>query len=162
MIGNTHSNRFVSWGSFVLLILAGNVVQAAQLAAATPRLIEAFTSSDLFITGKAAVNPNPGRSKTKIEIYELDGIQRIEAKLSEGLTADPEQSKHIVLQRIQQLDTGTRAQMQRAAIGLAKAVQYGVDRYPAIVFDGQAVVYGLTDLEAALRHYWMWQTRDRP
>jgi integrating conjugative element protein (TIGR03757 family) len=52
--------------------------------------------------------------------------------------------------------------MQRAAMGLAKAVQYGVDRYPAIVFDGQVVVYGITDLEAALQHYRAWLTGDQP
>ena len=31
--------------------------------------------------------------ESELHVYELDGIQRIEAKLSEGLTADPEQSK---------------------------------------------------------------------
>ena len=52
--------------------------------------------------------------------------------------------------------------MQRAAMGLAKAVQYGVDRYPAIVFDGQMVVYGVTDLEAALQYYRAWRTGRQP
>jgi len=32
-----------------------------------------------------------------------------------------------------------------------------VDRYPAIVFDGQAVVYGVTDVETALAHYQKWR-----
>ena len=29
-------------------------------------------------------------------------------------------------------------------------MQYGIDRYPAVVFDGEAVVYGVTDLTVAL------------
>lgn len=149
-------------GTLVLVALAGNVVQAAELTAGHPRLIEVFTSSDLPITGGAVISSALGRPTPDLQIYNLDGIQRIEAKLSKDLTADPEQSKRIVLQRIQQLDEVSRAQMQRAAMGLAKAVQYGVDRYPAIVFDGQVVVYGITDLEVALQHYRAWRTGNQP
>ena len=43
-----------------------------------------------------------------------------------------------------------------AALGLAKAVQYGVDHYPAIVFNGTAVVYGVTDLVEAVQRYDTW------
>ena len=162
MTGNTRSIRFASWVSLVLVILAGNVVKAAQIEAVTPRVIEVFTSSDLPITGQAVISAAPGRPTTELQIYNLDGIQRIEAKLSKDLSADPEQSKRIVLQRIQQLDQVSRAQMQRSAMGLAKAVQYGIDRYPAIVFDGQVVVYGLTDLEVAFQHYRAWRAGNQP
>jgi len=44
-----------------------------------------------------------------------------------------------------------------AAIGLAKAMQYGVDRYPAIVVNGTAVVYGVTDLVDAAARYETWR-----
>ena len=157
MTRNTHSNRIVSWGSLVLVILTGNVVQASELAVATPQVIEVFTSSDLPITGKSAINPDSVRSKTDLHIYELGGIQRIEARLSKGLTADPEQAKRVVLQRIQQIDEAGRTQMQRTAMGLAKAVQYGVDRYPAIMFDGEVVIYGVTDIREALHLYQQWR-----
>ena len=128
----------------------------------TPQVIEIFTTTDLSVAGEAAISQQPDYREIEFHVYELDGIQRIEAKLSNGLTADPEQSKHIVLQRIQQLDEVSRAQMQHAAMGLAKAVQYGIDRYPAIVFDGQVVVYGLTDLAVALQHYRAWRTGNQP
>jgi len=139
------------------VILAGNVVQAAQIEAVTPRVIEVFTSSDLPITGRAVINTAPGQPTSELQIYNMDGIQRIEAKLSKDLSADPEQSKRIVLQRIQQLSTTDRGQMQHAAIGLAKAVQYGVDRYPAIVFDGEVAIYGVTDIREALHRYQQWR-----
>ena len=71
--------------------------------------------------------------------------------------ADPEQSKRIVLQRIQQLDETGRAQAQHAAMGLAKAMQYGIDRYPAIVLDGEVAIYGVTDIREALQRYQQWQ-----
>ncbi|MES9938149.1 MAG: TIGR03757 family integrating conjugative element protein, partial [Sedimenticola sp.] len=103
------------------------------------------------------INKQKARGEKEFHVYELDGIRRTEAKLSEGLPADPVQSKRVVLQRFQQLREEDRAQMQSAAMGLAKAMQYGVDRYPAIVFDGQAVVYGVTDVQSALAHYWVWR-----
>jgi len=157
MTSNAHSNRFVSWGPLVLVFLAVSVVHTAELVAATPRVVEVFTSSDLPITGKVAINPDSVQSKTELQVYELDGIQRIEIDLSRDLSANPEQSKYIVLQRIQQLDEAARAQMQRAAMGLAKALQYGVDRYPAIVFDGEVAIYGITDISEALHRYQQWR-----
>ena len=128
----------------------------------SPQVIEIFTTTDSSVAGEAAISQQPDYRESELHVYELDGIQRIEAKLSKDLSADPEQSKRIVLQRIQQLDEVSRAQMQRAAMGLAKAVQYGVDRHPAIVFDGQVVVYGLTDLEVALQHYRAWRAGNQP
>jgi integrating conjugative element protein (TIGR03757 family) len=157
MTGNTRSICFASWVSLVLVILAGNVVQAARIEAVTPQVIEVFTSSDLPITGGAVISPVPGRPTSELQIYELDGIQSIEAKLSKDLTADPEQSKRVVLQRFQQLHEDDRARMQRAAMGLAKAFQYGVDRYPAIVFGGEVAIYGVTDIGEALHWYQQWQ-----
>jgi len=157
MTRNTYLNRFVCWGSLVLVILAGNVVQAVELAAATPRVIEVFTSTDLPIAGGADTSSAPGRPSFNLQIYNLDSIQRIEAKLSEGLTPDHEQSRRVVLQRFQQLREEDRAQMQRAAMGLAKAMQYGVDRYPAIVFNGELAIYGVTDIGEALDRYRLWR-----
>lgn len=139
------------------MILAGNVVQAAQIDAVTLQVIEVFTSSDRPITGHAVIYAAPGRPTTELQIYNLDGIQRIEAQLSQNLTADPEQSKRVVLQRFQQLREEDRAQMQHAAMGLAKAMQYGVDRYPAIVFDGEVAIYGVTDIGEALDRYRLWR-----
>ena len=54
----------------------------------------------------------PQRSTSEhrcFKYYELDGIQRFEAQLSNNLPTDPKQSKQIALQRIQQLDEQTMA-----------------------------------------------------
>ena len=112
---------------------------------------------DSPIAGDAGINRRALRGEKEFHVYELDGIRRTEAKLSKGLQADPEQSKRVVLQRFQELRQEDRTWMQRAAMGLAKAMQYGVDRYPAIVFDGQAVVYGVTDVQTAITHYQTWR-----
>lgn len=114
---------------------------------------EAFTASDIPI----AKDFTAGHSSGTVNVYEIDGIQRIETQLSKGLTADPEQAKRAVLQRFQQLHEEERAQMQRAAMGLAKAMQYGIDRYPAIVFDGELVIYGIADIGEAQHRYQKWR-----
>ena len=120
-----------------------------------PHVIEAFTSVKYpFVDAKGIGNNSHGLAVT---VYEIDGIESIERDLSIDMPADPEKSKRIALHRIQHMDDQSKTKMQMAAQGLAKAMQYGVDRYPAIVFDGQAVVYGVTDVQTAIAHYQTWQ-----
>ena len=144
------------------MLLAASAAQASQNGAGNPHLVEVFTTTEFPVSGETVINQQSGNREAGLYVYELDGIQRIETELSRDLSADPEQSKRIVLQRLQKLGAADRAQMQRAAMGLAKAVKYGVDRYPAIVFDGQMVVYGVTDLEAALQYYRAWWEGSQP
>jgi len=141
----------------LLTLLAVDAVQAAQPAAVHPHLVEVFTTTDSPLAGDPVIDRQALHAKTEFHVYELDGIQRIEAKLSDGLTADPEQSKQVVLRRFQQLHEEDRARIQRAAVGLAKAMQYGIDRYPAIVFDGDLAIYGVTDISEALQRYQQWR-----
>jgi len=136
MIRNTQTIWFVVLVSVVHALFAGGVAQAAQNTAWNPRLVEVFTTSGLPIARDADL-PRPNSGAIDFNIYELDGIQRIELQLSKGLSADPEQSKRVVLQRFQHLHEKDFSRMQRAAMDLAKALQYGVDRYPAIVFEGK-------------------------
>jgi integrating conjugative element protein (TIGR03757 family) len=51
--------------------------------------------------------------------------------------------------------------LENSAKGLAQALHYGIDRTPAIVFDGQAVIYGVTDVDEAIERYTRWRERSR-
>jgi len=90
-------------------------------------------------------------------VYVIDRINRLQQELSEDLPADSESAKKLVLKRYQRMDMQLSSELENAAKGLVQAMQYGIDRYPAIVFDGQAVMYGLTDIDAATQLYWQWQ-----
>ena len=90
-------------------------------------------------------------------VYVIDRIHRLQRELSDDLPADSESAKKLVLQRYQRMDMQLSTELENAAKGLVQAMQYGIDRYPAIVFDGQAVVYGLTDINAATQLYQRWQ-----
>ena len=146
----------------VSLVLFADVTFAGQRGLNSLRVIEVFTSSRYPIVETKANDAGSQLQGSEITVYEIDGIQSIERDLSLSLPVKPQQSKQIALQRIQNLDEKTRSRMQLAAQGLAKVMQYGIDRFPAIVFDGRAVVYGVTDLQVALAHYESWRTEHKP
>ena len=138
-----------------LLLFLSHVTQAEKLMAMTPTSVEIFTTADQPIRAiDTFVKEYP---EIDVRIHKLDAIKQLEDKLSQGLSVDPDKAKVLVLERLQLLSKDTRSQLEHSARSLAKAVQYGVEKYPAIVFDGELVVYGLSDLSAALRHYRHWQ-----
>ena len=125
-------------------------------------VIEVFTSAQYPIVDTDAKGSGSHVQELEITVYEIDGIQSVERDLSLNLPVETLQSKQIALQRIQSQDEQTWSRMQSVAMALAKAMQYGVDRYPAVVFDVEAVVYGVTDLTVALEQYRAWHTGRRP
>jgi len=139
--------------ALVGLTLFGPLVFSAPVWTGETLSIEVFTTSERTVIG---TDHERLRTAT-VTTYAVDGLERFESGLSEGLPTDPEAAKAEALRRIQQLDDARMAPAKNAAIGLAKAVQYGVDRYPAIVFDERAVVYGVTDLVEALDRFEAWQ-----
>lgn len=162
MVGNSRRVRFVSSLLIFLVLFNSGAVQAAKRALVSPRLIEVFTSTDVAVTAETAIYRQCENQDMEIQIYRLNAIQQIESELSRDLARDPGQAKSAVMERIQRLNAVARAEMQNAATGMAKAMQYGIDRLPAVVIDGQAVVYGVTDLHVALEHYGAWQAGKRP
>ncbi len=141
---------------FTLLFVLSQVTLAEKHMVVTPRSIEIFTTTDQPIN--AIDRFVEKHMHIAIQIHKLDAIKGLEDTLSQGLTADPDEAKRLVLDRLQQLNKGTRSQLEHSATALAKAVQYGVEKYPAMVFDGELVVYGLTDLSVAVMHYRLWRS----
>ena len=146
----------------VSLVLLADTACADPRGPNPPPVIEVFTSAERPLIETDANDSGGDSQGLAITVYEIDGIQSLERELSLDLPVEPQPSKAMVLQRLQRLDAPTRARMHSAATGLAKALQYGVERYPAVVFDGEAVVYGLTDLNVALEQYRTWQTGRQP
>ncbi len=95
--------------------------------------------------------------QTQIRVYQVAGIKRLEMRLSKGLPSDPAAAKRQALQRLSTLDNGARDHLKQSAIALAEAARLGVAQYPAVVFDGQYVIYGITDLGGALESFHRWQ-----
>lgn len=141
---------------FTLLCVLGQAAWAEEQMVMTPTSIEIFNTSDQPIN--AIDRFVEKHMHVAIQLHELDAIKRLQDTLSQGLSADPDKAKRLVLERLQQLNKGTRSQLEHSATALAKAAQYGVEKYPAMVFDEQLVVYGVTDLSVALMHYRLWRS----
>ncbi|MCP5410124.1 MAG: TIGR03757 family integrating conjugative element protein [Chromatiaceae bacterium] len=135
--------RILAIVTVVVLVTVNGVVSADD-----QLLVEVFTASGISITDFEV---------DRVEFYEIDSIRRFEEQISRGLSANANTAKHQAIERITQLDEEQKQQVQRAAIGLSKAMQYGIDRYPAVVFNGESVVYGVTDLTKAMHRYREWQ-----
>jgi integrating conjugative element protein (TIGR03757 family) len=128
------------------IVLTGALCEPV-LADKPPSAIEVFTDS-----------MNPVANGTDgITVYYIDRIDRLQKEFSKDLPANPEVAKQTALHRFQRMDNKLSHELENAANGLVQAVQYGIDRYPAIVFDGKAVVYGITDIRAATQRYRQWQ-----
>lgn len=111
--------------------------------------IEIFTTSDRPM----AITESARQRLSGITVYDLDGLEHFEAYLSQQLPIEPTAAEAEVLRRLQQIDRLRLQSAKDAASGLTLASEYGVDRVPAVVFDGRAVVYGVTDVEIAIAHY---------
>ncbi len=137
-------NRRVRAAMVVLVLLSGLTAHAGEPQAP---LIEVFV---------AGSGPRPG-DIPGVTVYVIDAIGQAQAGLSADLPGDPEAAREIVLARLGRMEAGLARRLENAAQGLARAVHYGIDRYPAVVFDGQAVVYGIPDVDAARQRWRRWR-----
>ncbi len=133
----------------------GGIFLGAMLAASAasqPPSIEVFTT---------ARYPIATASTPAVLVYNLDLPTLIEAELSTRLPQDREAAAQLASAELQGAWRKSAETLTEAYQGLFKARQYRLDKLPAIVFDGKAVVYGVTDLQAALAHYRHRQERRR-
>ena len=121
-------------------------------------LIEIFTASP-FVINEQGIQQLTNKGEAEYKLYSVDRIEHLQQRLSRDLPRDPAQAKQAALRRFQSMDADLSRQLENAAKGLARALQYGIDRYPAIVFDGEAVIYGVTDLGVATSYYRRWQAQ---
>ena len=109
-----------------------------------PPRIEVFTSHAFPFSGLADVGADD------VAIYRLDGLAALETALSVDLPADPEAARAEALRRLGDIDAAQVAHAREAVEGLVRAAEYGIVRYPAVVIDGQYLIYGVTHVPEAL------------
>ena len=139
--------------ALVALTLFGPLLFTAALQAGEPLTLEVFTAAEFPVSGR----DDRRLQGATVTVYAVDGLEQFDSALSQNLPTDADAAKAEALRRIGELDDARIAPAKDAAIGLAKAVQYGVDRYPAIVVNGTAVLYGVTDLVEAVARYEAWR-----
>jgi integrating conjugative element protein (TIGR03757 family) len=104
-----------------------------------PRQVEVFATSAMYV-GHA----------DRAAVYRVDGRKQLMAELNQGgLPPEPERAMAIVRQRIKALGPEFDRRLQAALTAVEKTMVYGVQRLPAVIFDGRRVVYGVADVEQA-------------
>ena len=131
----------------------GPLLFSDPVAAGESLNLDVFTAADSSISGKA----DPRLRAATLSVYVVDGLANFETRLSQDLPTAADTAKTEALRRIGNLNEARIAMAKNAAVGLVRAMQYGVDRYPAIVFNNTAVIYGVTDLAEAVQRYDAWR-----
>ena len=144
--------QFIFIGIFVLSwCIAAESTIARTASGVLPSSVEVFTTQNELPPRRQS------QEQAEIRVFVLDGIQQLETTLSHSLPADRAMAQRDVVNRLQRLDGEWQKSVKASAEALMRAQELGVQRYPAIVFNERWVVYGLTDLDAAIVHYHGWR-----
>lgn len=137
-------------------ILAVVFLLASPLAAAESLEIVAITDGSSPFSGSERIK-QVTEGQANVSIHRLDAADALEAELGRDLPANEAQAREIVERRLDAMgEHELQARARQAYSGLIYAFKYRIDRYPAVVFNSDAVVYGETDLVQAWRRYHEW------
>ena len=126
-------------------------------AALRPESVIVVTSNQRPVSNINGISINTGDVQPDIQILNLDAVTNIEQRLSDGLPIDPIQARTMVDQRIDQIGRSQLdTELRTAYLPLGTMMAYALDRYPVIIFDREAVIYGVTDLAQAMNRYRQW------
>lgn len=121
-----------------------------------------ITSSALAGTVIYTDSAHPIPIGTDIPVIYLDAPEHVQARLFGQLSADPAQAERdaravLSSARFRQAER----QLTDAYGGVTRAWSLGLEKYPAVVFDDQFVVYGTTDVAVAEERLKVWQEGQR-
>jgi len=141
---------------FVVMILGVATLSEANTDE-LPRSIIAISSDRRPIQPIDWNGVRTSENKPEITIFNLDAVQSIQDQLSEGLPNDEKLARALVEQKIAEIGRSKlEDELRTAYLPLGTMMANGLDRYPVIIFDQQAVIYGITDLSVAINRYRQW------
>lgn len=94
---------------------------------------------------------HPVRTIPSARVVELDEPARLLASLSAQLPRDPTEASAVVRRRLRAGGIALQDRLAVAYQGVTDAWSIGVTKIPAVVVDGHYVVYGIPDVDRALR-----------
>jgi len=146
--------RIFSIRLFLLLMFFGF---SFKLQAKEQLFIEVISSDSFPVTGIKALQ----QQGLSVNVYNLDDGKRLVAQIGANLPNNQNAAKNVLQQRFKEMgDKQVKAQFIQAYQAVTLSTQYGLTRYPAVVFNhGESVVYGETNLVQALRLYQQWKAK---
>jgi len=140
-----------------LLLLTSLFSFSLNICAAEQPIIEVITSDAYPVSGIQSVQ----RLGFSVNVYNLDDGKRLVADLGRHLPNNQDAAKKALEKRFKKMgDVAVKQQFMKAYQAVTLGTQYGLSRYPAVVFNhGESVVYGETNLIQALRLYQQWKAK---
>ncbi|MCC5902714.1 MAG: TIGR03757 family integrating conjugative element protein [Halomonas sp.] len=133
------------------------LVVLANTSSTSSVLIDRTNSIEVFTTAGDPVSHVP----EGVAVIELDAPARLDAEISQGLSADLNTARSRMRERIQSPEW--QSVMQRYGdlhTGVARAWLLRVEKLPAVVVDGQYVIYGQHNVESAVQEIVTFMARE--
>jgi len=111
--------------------------------------VEVFRRADQQVFGTA--------SGATLTVYVVDQLKSFTDRISEGLPNTPQAAQRVAQARLQALTDQDKLWIRNAATAKVRAAQYQLTKTPAIVINGQAVIYGVSDIAQACAIYQRWR-----
>lgn len=129
--------------SHAQVVTQGRTYSSTQIGAApapwSPGAIEVFASSAMYLA-----------NAERATVYRIDARKQLLAEINQGgLPPDPKRAEAIARERMRAMGPEFKRRIEASLVATEKVMVYGIRRVPAIVFDGQRVVYGVTDVTQA-------------
>jgi integrating conjugative element protein (TIGR03757 family) len=141
--------------AMALIVLCNSAVAQPLL----PSSIVVIKDDLMELTKSAEVVQLMKSHKIQMSVYDINAVDHFEGKINKILPGDELKARQALEEYISR--TG-RAAFEQEAIqayqGLMAVVSYELKKYPAIVFDETSVIYGVTDLDDALKRYSAWKS----
>ena len=116
-------------------------------AAQAQEVVEVFRLSNQSVVGTANT------------VYVVDALHNATERLSVDLPNIPAEAQRIAEVRLKALTEQDKEALHQASTSVIRAAEYKIVKVPAIVFDGKAVIYGVSNVEEARVIYRGWRTR---
>ena len=148
--------RKILWHYITIILLVGKAAASYADGQVEPGSIVVITSHEHPVVGLSLLASS---QRSTVQIYYLDAIDRLEHQLSQSLPADVTKATPLLKTRIADIGPAVFEQQLREAYQpLLLMMKFQLDRYPVIVFDDRAVIYGMTELPKAIQRYQAWAT----
>ena len=119
--------------------------------------VAAIARVDVFVSDKTPIAAGAESQNLSaagsLELWNLDDMERFNARLALNLPRNTNEAARIVAERATNLSADDKTLLTRAANGQTRADGLHVERLPAVVINERHVYYGAPSIEAALQRY---------
>lgn len=142
----------------VAIMASGSTVVKAEALPEPPITVLAFTDSRQYALSHTDL------PDVKVTVYDLAAPKLAMAKVNAELKlpANPALAAALAKDYLKAHEAELGQQLLPTYAGLSQAVNLGLNQYPALVFNSQAVIIGVTDIQQGLAIYRQWRQGQQP